>query len=114
MGSGSTRKNTDSPMIRVPKVGEGSEGATGGQVLADICVPSFDAKIDVETQDGKVATLYVNNDSHDVTVEGKVVGKLQQGLSKMITHCEEQGVVYVGKIISNDKQQYARFKRSHT
>jgi hypothetical protein len=114
MGSGSTRKNTDRPMIRTPKEGSGSGGAADNQELADICVPSFDIKIDVECNDGEGATLYANNNSHDVIVEGKVVGKLQQDLSKMVKHCEEEGVVYVGKIISHDKQQYARFQRSNS
>lgn len=114
MGSGSSRKITDRPLIRVPqKKTVGSEsGGSSNESVADVCLPSFDSKIEKDCKVGAKATLRNSDNGYAILVGGVTVGNLQKSLSVMVSHCEERGVVYVGIIINDNKQLYARFKRS--
>jgi len=111
MGSGSTRKVVDRPLIRTPK-GSRSGGEGEGHSVADVCIPSFDVRIEYEGKDGVPAYLQRSEKNYQVIVDRKVVGGLSMKLSVMTAQCEMEGVLYVGKVVYDKKTPYARFNRS--
>ena len=119
MGSGSVRKPTDKPLIRTPKGASGGASTDGSEkehdVVAEVCLPSFDVEIKYDGRVGVPAILEAGHDVHHVTVEGKRVGLLSAEQSEMVTRCEKHGVVYTGKVIKDkDDTFYARFNRPST
>lgn len=113
MGSGSSRKPSDRPVIRVPKgKGTGTGGGQSGSSVADVCTPSFDVKIEYTGKAGVVALLNRASKNYQVIVDSKTVGELTDKLSVMVARCEALGVLYVGKVAyDKDKTPYARFNR---
>lgn len=111
MGSGSSRKITDRPIIRTPK-GAGGEVGSGTEA-ADVCVPSFDVLLKGEHKEGSAITLDASKQACTILLNGAVIGELNDSQSMMVRKCKSLGVVYIGKIITDkDAQHYARFHRS--
>ena len=111
MGGGSHRKTTDQPIIRIPNDGAGV--SSNKNEIADICIPSFEIKIDGEFKSNKPVSLDTASERCNVIIEEKVITELSKTQSEIVKKCEDLGVVYLGKIISdNNKQHYARFNRS--
>lgn len=123
MGSGSSRKLSDSPIIRTPKQektsgkgGSGSGGSSQPNKIADICIQSFEISLTSDSilKDGKVVTLQKENSGlYNVMFLIKKIGELNKKISEMIDVCDEMGVSYQGKIVKMKKtgKFYARFIR---
>lgn len=112
MGSGSVRKSTDRPLIRTPKGTGGGEGG-GTQQIADVCLPSFEVKLEGVYVTGKKLTLDTKKERCSILLDGKKIVELNSSQSLMVQRCEAEGVVYSGVIFTDKKgQHYARFHRS--
>ena len=124
MGSGSTRKITDSPIIRIPKVSQKSKGGVGGggggrqgstpEEVASVCVSSFETKLTKNhlLKDGLPVFLKKNGSGvYDILLFNKNVGSLNIKISGMVERCTEMGVLYTGEIKQKKDEFYARFIR---
>jgi hypothetical protein len=112
MGSGSNRKVTDRPIIRIPSTGSGV-GSSSGNEAANTCLPSFDVKLeDVKIKDGTKSLLSKSGDLYEIKVNLKVVGQLSPRLSQMVRNCLATGIGYSGETIAIKNVTYARFTRT--
>lgn len=125
MGSNSTqRKKADSPIIRTPKVltssnkGGSGSGAGGGykqDEVANVCIPSFEIKVETDIPLKKEQAVFIRknkDDVYDVLAGTKLLATLSKKVSDMIAKCTDMGVVYIGTIIQKRNGDfYARFLR---
>lgn len=117
MGSGTNRRPSDSPIIRTPKTKASSGGSGGGRDtadrVADICLPSFDAKITAHAlaKTDQDVTLSKDGQIYSILILSEKVGSLDEKLSKMVDECGAMGVRYTGKVVMKERNTYARFFR---
>jgi hypothetical protein len=116
MGSGNgNRKGKDAPIIKRPIKFAGSIPGKPdkGGAIAEICLPSFDKKVDASnlTKKGVKVWLKQNGAVHDILIGANLIGRLGTKLSMMVTKCGELGVNYSGEIIIKNDEPYARFTR---
>lgn len=121
MGSGSTRKSTDSPIIRIPKVSQRSKGGGSGgrqgntpEEVANVCVSSFETKLTRNRllKNGLPVFLKKNGSGiYDILLFNKNIGSLNEKMSEMVEICTEMKVSYTGEIKQKKDEFYARFIR---
>jgi hypothetical protein len=118
MGSSSSRKKSDSPIIQVPKggkAGSGSGGSAKSEQIATMCLPSFEVRLkeNMSVKVGSVVQLEIDAAGlYQIYSNRTIIGTLSKKQSDMISACKDLGAVYDGKIVSNkDKELYARFYR---
>lgn len=115
MGSNGDRTKKSMTTIRRPKkvfaLGLGTPD--GGEVAAEICIPSFQKKVAKSnlTTEGVSVQLQKSEDLYNLMIGGTVIGYLNSKTSLMISKCAELGVRYKGQIVIKNNSPYANFVR---
>ena len=117
MGSGSSRKGNDKPLIKTPKKGKGSGGGSGGGSRSSessaACPPAFEVKLpEGKGKIGQVLTLKSSGDFIRIFLAGEEIARLSRSKSIEISNCIKAGFQYPGIVKAKKDGLYGEFKRT--
>jgi hypothetical protein len=112
MGSGSSRRKKDKPIIRKPKGTKG--GAGNSEKAAEQCLPSFEVNLEEHrgnVEGGDRLELQKKGERYDIIHLNQPIHTISSTKSEMVDKCDDLGITYQGEVVEKSDTIYGQFLR---